>query len=155
LTVLAVLFFVFIKNPWINPQILYPYPLRTRIRIQPKVSADYPCICLHMAGPKTKKVTLTIKNPPRAPAKCQKGRNDATSNSPTANHKMDPGPDDIEDEASAGGIDSRRQYSSSGPNLRLPGVNCEVDNTTVDGVLTVQNLQREFNLVKGQLWTTC
>jgi hypothetical protein len=99
-----------------------------------------------MPGTKTKKVTLTVKNPPRAQTKSRKGRNNATSDSPVTNGEMRPGLADInagiEDEASAGGIDSR-------PNRGLPSVP-EVD-TTTDDVPTVQNLQREFNLVKGQL----
>ena len=105
-------------------------------------------------APKTKKVTLTVKNPPKAHAKRRKGRKDAT---PTANQEMRPGLGDIEDEARAGGMDSGRQYS--GPDLGLPRVDreLEVDNagtTIADGVPTAQDFQREFDLVKGQLWTT-
>jgi hypothetical protein len=108
-----------------------------------------------MAGTKTKKVTLTVKNPPRAQTKRRKGRNNATSDSPATTREMGPSLLDIdidasiEDEGSAGGIDLRL-------NRGLPRVDIdlEVDTTTADGVPTVQNLEREFNLVKGQLWTT-
>ena len=100
-----------------------------------------------MAGTKTKKVTLTVKNPPRAQTKRLKGRSNATSNSPTTNRGMRSGLIDIdtgiEDEASAGG--------NSGPGLGLPSVDREVDTTTAGSVPTVQDLQREYNLVKGQL----
>ena len=103
-------------------------------------------------APKSKKVTLTVKNPPKANAKRRKGRKDAT---PTAIQEMRPGLGDIEVEASAGGIDSGRQYSGLDPGLPRVDRELEVDNTTIaDGVAMVQDSQSEFDLVKGQRWTT-
>ena len=102
---------------------------------------------LNMAGAKTKKVILTLKNQSSSRAKRSRGKGNNAGNSLSTETRtgLVDGDTGIEDEA--GGMGSGRQPAG----LELRPSNGEVNMATVGDVQTTQESEREVDQIKSQL----